>query len=315
MIIRHLKNISFLLSILLICPDNYGQGESNIAEKLGYPANAKLLIIHADDLGLAHSVNAASIAALESRAVSSASIMVPCPWFNEIADYAKNNPDLDFGVHITLSGEWKIYRWDGVLPSNEIPNLLDEKDYFFHNSSAAVKSDAIDEVKSEIHAQIQRALDFGINITHIDTHVGTMFKSDDLLQAYFDLGREYHLPVLISRNQINLLPDSLIREYADDIVFVDHRVSVGLNLDANWDEAYRKSIENMQPGLNFMIVHLGYDDPELQAVCIDHPAYGSGWREKDFKAVTNKAFINALKENNIILVSWKEVWDAYNSIH
>src|ERR1700733_2619407 len=100
-----------------------------IAERLGYPADSKLLIIHADDLAVAHSEDAASFDALDKHAVTSASIMVPCPWLTEVAAYAKAHPDMDLGLHLTLSSEWKDYRWGSVAPRDQVPSLFDSSGY------------------------------------------------------------------------------------------------------------------------------------------------------------------------------------------
>jgi len=101
------------------------QTPRTLAERLGYPRVAKLLIVHADDLGMAHSINAATIKAFETGLVNSGSIMIPCPWLPEIAAYARANPNADLGLHLTLTSEWKLFRWGSVLPKDSVRSLFD----------------------------------------------------------------------------------------------------------------------------------------------------------------------------------------------
>lgn len=123
----------------------------SLAERLGYPRDAKLLIVHADDLGMAHSINTASIKGLESGQVSSASIMVPCPWFPEIADYARTHPEADLGLHLTLTSEWKLLRWGPVLAKERVPSLFDRSGYLYPLESEAAAH--IDPKEAEAERQ------------------------------------------------------------------------------------------------------------------------------------------------------------------
>src|SRR5205814_1194544 len=141
----------------------------SLAEKLGFARDAKLLIVHADDVGVTHSVNAATIKALDSGLVNSASIMVPCPWFPEIADYAKAHPELDFGLHLTLTSERVYYRWGPVAPRDNVPTLVDANGYFHHDWSPATHIDPRD-AELELRAQIDRAYSMGVHPTHLDSH-------------------------------------------------------------------------------------------------------------------------------------------------
>src|SRR6478736_6672643 len=100
-----------------------------LADRLGYPPGTKLIIVHADDLGETHAVNAAAIKALENGTINSASLMVPCPWFPEMADYAKSNPDADFGLHLTLTSERIYYRLGPVAPADKVSSLADQNGY------------------------------------------------------------------------------------------------------------------------------------------------------------------------------------------
>src|SRR6202023_95881 len=125
-----------------------------LADRLGYPPGTKLIIVHADDLGETHSVNAAAIKALEDGSINSASLMVPCPWFPEIADYAKSHPDADFGLHLTLTSERVYYRWGPVASTNTVPSLVDRDGYFHHDWEPNERIDP-KEVEIELRAQIE----------------------------------------------------------------------------------------------------------------------------------------------------------------
>ncbi|GIX06576.1 MAG: hypothetical protein KatS3mg115_0979 [Candidatus Poribacteria bacterium] len=144
----------------------------NLAERLGYPPDARVLILHADDLGMCHEGNAAGREALEAGTVSSGSVMVPCPWFPEFAAWARERPEWDLGVHLTLNSEWRGYRWGPVASSSEVPSLLDEEGYFYRDTRSLVQNARAEEVERECRAQVERALRFGIRPTHLDTHMG-----------------------------------------------------------------------------------------------------------------------------------------------
>src|SRR4026207_602531 len=135
-----MKNGIIILLALFYTTLSWSQTKT-IQERLGYPKDAKLVIIHSDDLGVSHSENAASIAAMEKGSVSSASIMVPCPWFPEIAAYAQTHPAADLGLHITLTSEWKNYKWGPVTAKEKVPGLVN-KNGFLYSSVDSVSQNA-----------------------------------------------------------------------------------------------------------------------------------------------------------------------------
>lgn len=295
-----------LILVLLSIPAAANAQTKNVVERLGYPPDAKLLIVHADDLAVAHSVDAASFDALEKGGVTSASIMIPCPWLNEVAAYAKDHPNADLGLHLTLTSEWKTYRWGPVESKDKVASLLDPSGYLWPETGPAVQNLKAEEAEREIRAQIERSIAVGIHPTHLDSHMGVLFGRPDLFAVYVKVAHDYHLPFLAVRvadERAKLL--SLLSE-KDPIV--DSIVMANPTVHANqWKESYGNAMKNVKPGLSEMIVHLGHDDSELQAVAIDHPDFGSTWRQRDYDFVTSRDFKKMLEENHIVLVKWKDL--------
>jgi chitin disaccharide deacetylase len=278
-----------------------------LAERLGYPADAKLLIVHADDLGVAHSVNAASIKALESGLVTSASIMVPCPWLPEIAEYARAHPEADLGLHLTLTSEWKTIRWRPVLSPAQAPTLYAPDGYLYPSESEAAAKISPRDAEAEIRAQIELARSMGINPTHLDSHMGTLYQTKALFDTLLRVAREYRLPVRMSRewsSRFEYFPSLL--SPAD--VPLDHVFDAGPAVPpARWGEYYSNAVRNLRPGVSQVTIHLAYDDAEMRAVSADHPDWGAAWRRRDFDYFTSDEFRRVLKESNVRLVTYREV--------
>ncbi len=276
-----------------------------IAERLGHPADSKLLILHADDLAVAHSVDAASFDALEKGAISSASVMVPSPWITEVAAYAKAHPNADLGVHLTLTSEWETYRWGSVEPADKVPSLLDSAGTFPRDEKLVAATAQLLEVEREIRGQIDRAIALGIRPTHVDSHMGALFSTPELIATYVAVARDYRLPFLALRGDPHAAPQPPLSEKD---VLLDAVIVAGPEVPRDqWKAFYLNSIASLKPGLTEMIVHLGRDDSELQAVTVNHEAYGSAWRQRDYDVVTSPEFKKALQENHIILVTWREL--------
>jgi chitin disaccharide deacetylase len=277
-----------------------------VAERLGYPRDAKLLIIHADDLALAHSEDAASFDALERGAVTSASIMVPCPWLTEVADYAKTHPDADLGLHLTLTSEWKTYRWGAVESKQNVPSLFDASGYLWPETQVAAAHIKPQEAEREIRAQLQRAMALGIRPSHVDSHMGVLFARPELFAVYVKVAHEYKLPYLAVRSAD--APPAMLSQLSEKDIVVDSVVMASPEIaPADWSKFYEGAIRNLKPGLTEIIVHLGHDDAETRALMVDHPDYGSAWRQRDYDVVTSAEFKKALEENHVMLVHWKDL--------
>jgi len=277
------------------------------------PDGKRYVIIHADDAGMSHSVNRATIAAMERGIVSSASIMVPCPWFKEIAVYAKAHPEKDFGIHLTLNCEWDNYRWGPVVGRDKVPSLVDQEGYLWDNVAQVVENAEAAEVAAELRAQIQRALDFGVPLTHLDTHMGAVVSRPDLVEIYVKLGLEFDLPVFFLRNfGREVLPDEAVRARGRQLIGVlDKRKLPVLDYMSQLytsgafedkKSQYLQAIAESKPGVHYLILHCGYDDAELQAI-----TSSSKVRDTDRRIFTDPDFIEAVKRTGVEIVTWKQV--------
>jgi len=302
---RHV--VSFILASLLVVSTLPAQTRT-VAERLGHPRDAKLLILHADDIGVAHSENAASFDALDKGVVSSGSIMMPTPWVTEVAAYAKAHPNADLGLHLTLNSEWNTYRWGGLAPRDQTSSLHDPDGTFPREPDVMAKRAKLDEVEKELRAQIDRAYAIGIKPTHVDSHMGALYATPDLFRTYAKVARSYKLPFLHFIGGADpeivktLQPSDIV---ADAVIMRLQKGSI-----EEWRKFYLDAIRDMKPGLTVILVHLGYDDAELRAVTTGWDSWGADWRQRDYDVLTSAEFRQALKDNKVVLVTWRDVQKA-----
>ncbi|NND16543.1 MAG: ChbG/HpnK family deacetylase [Eudoraea sp.] len=300
----------FLTSLFLAATTFLTAQNQEVVKKLGYPENARLLIIHADDLGVTHSENMASIKGLESSPVNSASIMVPCPWFPEIAAYAREHTSIDFGLHLTLNAEWKYYKWGPVSSKDSVPTLVNSDGYFYSLVDSLNMHARGKEVEIELRNQVKKALAAGIDVTHLDAHMGAAVSTPQSVLAYLKVGKEFQLPVLLDK-RIHEIPSEEIQSFiTDQTVLMDGIFSAGPeDFKGGMAAYYEKVFRELPIGISSLLIHLAYDDEEMQAVTIDHPDWGSAWRQADFDFFTSDECRDILKEEEIILVTWRELRD------
>lgn len=293
---------------LFVLPQGSPVTERTVQERLGYPASARLLVIHADDLGMAHSVNRATFEALEQRLITSASILVPCPWFPEVARWARAHPDADLGIHLALNSEWTGFRWGPVSSASEVPSLLDPDGYLPLVERTVVAQARIPEVERELRAQIDRAKAAGIRLSHLDSHMGTLFRSRELFETYRRIGDAYGLPVLLERQGSRGGAEASWQTAAEADALIDRVVSIAPGVrPADWLAAYEDLLSPLPPGVYQLIVHLAYDDPEMRGATSDHPAWGAQWRQADLDLIRSAAFRQFLQRQGFVLVSWREL--------
>jgi len=293
------------------------QSPKTLAERLGHPANSRLLVIHADDFGMMHTVDTAIEEAMEKGWVTSASIMVPCPWFPEVAAWAKAHPDADLGIHLTLNADWTTLRWRPVSAQPKGSSLLDADGYLPLLTEDVAAHAKMNDVETEMRAQIDKAQAAGIRLSHLDSHMGTLFASPSLLTVYLSLDKQYKLPVMLpSQGELNGKPVT-----ADDIfkslnvapvpVVLNRVIEITPGVpQSQWLEAYKKMLAPLPPGTYQLIVHLAHNDAEIQGATSDHPDWGAQWRQNDFDLVSSPEFQKFLKDQGFVLVTWKDLAKA-----
>jgi predicted glycoside hydrolase/deacetylase ChbG (UPF0249 family) len=281
------------------------------AARLGR-AGEKLLMVHADDCGMCHSVNLASTEALLAAGVQSASIMTPCPWFPEFADFAKQHPELDLGLHLTLTSEWKYYRWRPVAPVEKVKGLVDSEGYLWRDVRSVATHASAEEVETELRAQIERARQFGIRFTHVDTHMGTLYARQDYFEVYTKLAREAKVVCMMPRPteemaaelaQYPIKADAIERKGKEGFVLLDRLITgVPGSTPAERAASYRKFLRELKPGVTKLIVHLAKDDPEIRAVT-------NSWQQRwgDFQFWTSAEAKALRAEMNVKPVTYREL--------
>ena len=245
-------------------------------ERLGFAPDDRVAVVHVDDIGMCHAANAGAFQALANGPATCGSVMVPCPGFSEAAEMARARPEVDLGVHLTLTAEYETYRW-GPLLGSEVPSLLADDGGLMRTMAEVGAADAA-EVERELRAQIDLALESGIDVTHLDSHMGTTFLPH-LFPLYARLGIAYRLPIFVPRPDPALieqhgLQDALTPmlevsdryEAAGGVIF-DHADVSSLDFEEGGGQAWNlKRIEGLRPGLNWLVCHAAEGGEELSSI-------------------------------------------------
>ncbi len=295
---------------------------NNWAEKLGYPVGKKVLIFHADDVGLCEEANTAAISYLEKSEIQSAAIMIPCPNANNAILWAANNRNKDIGLHLTLTSEWQTYRWGTVADTSLVPGLLDGDGKMFRSVEEVVKSATPLEVETEIRAQIDKAISLGMKPNHIDTHMGTLYGSSEFVKVFFKIAEEYNIPA----NAIDLSKTEVAEHFRNAGYPIDENVIELVNNyklpkldffssvpDGNSYEEKRedffKHIEELPNGLIEIIFHPSVESDNLKS--ITNSWQQRVWEDELFSDPIVKQFF---VDEEIVFTNWKEIMEKFYSL-
>lgn len=288
-------------------------------QKLGCDDDDRVVILHADDIGMCHAGLAAYEQIVEFGVVSSAAVMVPCPWFPATAVLYRTlqatHPNLDMGVHVTLTSEWEGYRWGPISTRDETSGLLDAEGYFPRQTAPVQAHGRAAAVLAEMEAQLQRALAAGIDVTHLDSHMGTVFHPS-FMPLYIELAQKYRIPALAFRWQAEGLHDTTAVAFANwsqnleasGFPLLDSIFMMPLDSHENRLEVARQWLTNLPPGLHYFLIHPAQDTPELRALAPDWQA-----RVADYHLFINEAWRQAVAESGVRVIGWRDIREIMRS--
>ncbi len=302
-----------------------GQSQS-YAEKLGYPKDAKVLILHIDDVGMSYDSNLGAIKAMEEGVANSLSMMMPCSWIPGFFKYLEKHPETDAGLHLTLTSEWDNYRWGPLAGKPAVPGLVDKEGALWPSVMATATNASADEIETEIRAQLDRSRSMGWEPTHLDSHMGTLFAKQDFLMRYLKVGMEENIPVMFPGGHNTMIMETagstgLTKEmtttigeqlWAAGLPVLDdlHNISYGWkgtdemsksDLQRYKTEKYIESLKALQPGLTMVIMHCTWPTEVFE-----HISESGQTREGDLLAMMSPELKKYIVENNIVLTTWRE---------
>ncbi|MEX0676761.1 MAG: polysaccharide deacetylase family protein [Pirellulales bacterium] len=314
-ILRSVRLILCGLSCLL--PALAARGET-WAEKLGYPSDKVVLILHADDVGMCYEANQAAKDYLTAGRIQSAAMMVPCPWFNEIADWYKEHPEYDMGLHLAMNSEWRWYRWGPVAGKDKVPGMVDKDGYLWRDVPDTATHATGEEIEAEIRAQLERAISRGIRPSHIDTHMGTLYARIDYTRAYLKVAQEYRIPAMAIemtppvvakfRKQGYPITDESIKELAAYTLpkLDDFHAAPNAKTYEEKKENFFELVRSMSPGLNEVIFH-----PSIPTEGLKHIT--GSWQQRVWESqmFADPAMLAFFEREGVLFTNWKEMMQRF----
>jgi predicted glycoside hydrolase/deacetylase ChbG (UPF0249 family) len=287
-------------------------------EKLGFPKDKRVLILHADDVGMCPEANQAAARYLQDGHIQSASCMVPCPSFDDFTEWYKSNADADVGLHLTLTSEWKTHRWSSVAPASEVPGLQDPDGMLWHNVPQVVQNATPDEIEREIRAQIEYAHSLGIEPGHIDTHMGTLYGHAAFTERYLSVAMEYGIPAMAIEFTDPVVARFREQGYPIDENMVDLGSSYSLpKLDDFYSaphaqtyegkkQVFRDLVQSLNPGITEIIFHPSVESDSLKKIT-------NSWQQRVWEAqmFSDPEMIQFFVDEGILFTNWKDMMNRF----
>jgi predicted glycoside hydrolase/deacetylase ChbG (UPF0249 family) len=291
-----------------------------ILKKLGYSKDDRLVILHTDDIGMCQASVHAYADLWENGTISSGAIMMPCPWAMEAAEYCRTHPGVDMGVHATLTAEWDRYRWAPLSTRDPSSGLMDADGFFHSTSEAAQEHGDPDAVLVELQTQVRKAREWGVDITHVDTHMGTV-ASPKFITAYLQSAMQIHVPAMIPRpgasvygerdldpGTIELFTGFIQQVEEQGMPLVDEMAGMPLDQPVGQVEIAKQLLGSLKPGLTHFLFHPSVDTPELRAICPDWPS-----RVANYHTFMSKEIKDFLKNSGIQVIGYRELKNLISS--
>ena len=290
---------------------------ANQAERLGFPAGSRVLILHADDIGMCQEANEAVIPYLVNQQIQSGSVMMPCAYSDVFMQWFKANADYDIGLHLTLTSEWETWRWSTVADKENVPGLLDGDGFMWHSVAEVVQNADPEEVETEIRAQIRKALSLGIKPTHLDTHMGTLYASNAFSKIYMDIAEEYRIPAMV----VDFSNEAIVEKFkamgypiTDDLIAMTKKYSLpklddydSVPVGTSYEEVralFFEQVESLNSGITEIIFHPSVESEKLKEIT-------DSWQQRVWEArlFSDPEVIHFLKEEGIIFTTWRELME------
>ncbi len=314
-----IRTTVILCAMLIACGAAMAADEQakTYAERLGWPTGSKVLIFHSDDAGMCHSANMGTIEALENGTLTSTSTMMPCSWVPEFAKYLKAHPEVDNGIHLTFTSEWAGYRWGPLAGKAAVPGLVDEEGCMYGDVGEVVANASPAEVKAELLAQVERAEKMGIPITHLDSHMGTLFAKSEFFLQYLTVGIQKQIPILIAGGHMHYImqenPEAAQQLKGAGVIDVAWNAGLPVLDDIHtdgygWkDPAAKKQntiefLRTLRPGITEFIVHCTRPGDEFEFISTSGQT-----RLSDLEIMLDADIKKVIEEEGIILTTWREL--------